>query len=448
MAGLSGDSGKTFVTLGVLRALVRKGLQATGFKKGPDFIDAAWIGRACGRPGRNLDTFFMDDPAIGSILQRGCRGSQVAVIEGNRGLFDGLDAQGSHSTAELSRRLRCPVVLVVDTTKTTRTVAALVAGCRALDPELDLQGVILNRVATHRQERVIRQAVEEATGLEVLGAVPRSEQGGLISRHLGLITADEEDRRDDLLDALAELIAESIDLDRLLAIAATASPLEGLAAPQRDASGGRAFRVGVLRDRAFSFYYPENLELLEEAGAELVAISPLQAEVLPEIDALYAGGGFPEVHARLLSENRSFRESLKSRAAAGLPIWAECGGLMYLARTLSWGAESYPMAGVLPLDVEQMERPQGHGYVEGEVEGSNPFLESGRRLRGHEFHYSRPCGPAPLQTVLRLDRGTGIGGGRDGFCYRSVLASYTHLHALSVQGWEESWRRAACGGRA
>lgn len=448
IAGLSGDSGKTFVTLGVLRALVRRGLQVAGFKKGPDFIDAAWIGRASGRPGRNLDTFLMDAAALSSTLRRGSAGSRVVLIEGNRGLFDGLDARGSHSTAELAKKLRTPVVLVVNTTKTTRTVAALVAGCRALDPDLDLRGVILNRVATHRQEQVIRQAVLDATGLEVLGAVPRVDETGLISRHLGLVTADEENRGDDVLDGLAGLMEEHVDIDRLMTIATTARPLTCAAARPVCSPGGDRIRVGVLRDRAFSFYYQENLELLEEAGAELVPVSPLEAEELPEIEALYAGGGFPEVYARRLSENRSFRESLRRRAEQGLPIWAECGGLMYLARTLCWGQDSFPMVGALPIEIEQMKRPQGHGYVEGEVEAANPFLEPGTRLRGHEFHYSRTSSDSDLQTVLRLQRGTGLGGGRDGLCYRSVLASYTHLHALSIDGWGKAWVHAAGGGAA
>ncbi len=446
VAGLSGDSGKTFVTLGILRALVRRGLPVAGFKKGPDFIDAAWIGRASGRPGRNLDTFLMDSAALLSTLQRGSMGTRVAVIEGNRGLFDGLDPQGSHSTAELAKTLRTPVVLVVNTTKTTRTVAALVAGCRALDPDLDLQGVILNRVATCRQEQVIRQAVLDATGLEVLGAVPRLDETGLISRHLGLVTVDEEDRDDDVLDRLADLMEKHVDIDRLLGVAATARPLEHSEIRRGSPPTGHRVRVGVLRDRAFSFYYQENLELLEEAGAQLVAVSPLETYELPEIDALYAGGGFPEVYARRLSENRAFRDSLRRRAEEGLPIWAECGGLMYLARTLRWGQESFPMVGALPIDIEQMKRPQGHGYVEGEVEAANPFLKPGTRLRGHEFHYSRTSSETDLQTVLRLQKGTGIGGGRDGLCYRSVLASYTHLHALSVDGWGEAWLRAASGG--
>ena len=447
VAGLSGDSGKTFVTLGVLRALVRRGLPVAGFKKGPDFIDAAWIGRACGRPGRNLDTFLMDPSALGGALLKGVRGCRAALIEGNRGLFDGFDSAGSHSTAELAKQLRSPVVLVVNTTKTTRTVAALVAGCLALDPDLDLQGVILNRVGTRRQERVIRQAVRDATGLEVLGAVPRIDETGLISRHLGLVTVEEEDREAEVLDHLADLVEQSVDVDALLRIAAGAGSLEFSARRSAPSPASRRVRVGVLKDRAFSFYYQENLEELEEAGAELVPISPLEAEELPDVDALYAGGGFPEVYARRLSENGSFRDSLRRRAEAGLPIWAECGGLMYLARHLSWGSETYPMSGVLPVDIEQMERPQGHGYVEGEVEGANPFLTPGMQLRGHEFHYSRFASNPELETVLRLRRGTGVGGGRDGLCYRSVLASYTHLHALSFEGWGASWIRVTGGGK-
>ena len=436
VAGLSGDSGKTLVTLGVAAALRARGVDVAPFKKGPDYIDAAWLGAATGRPGRNLDTFLQGPEALDAVLARGASAG-LALVEGNRGLFDGVDAAGTHSTAELAKQIGAPVVLVVDVTKTTRTVAAMVLGCRALDPDVPLAGVVLNRVATARQERVIRDALEQAGGPPVLGAVPRVDGDPLPGRHLGLVTAAEHPGTQDAIAAAARLVEAHVDLDRLLEIAGTAPAVD---LREREAPAkGSPVRIGVLRDEAFSLYYPENLEALEELGAELVCFSALAGDPLPEADALYIGGGFPELHAPRLAANRGLREALRTAVADGLPVYAECGGLMYLARELVTDGVSHPMSGVLDLVIEQTPRPHGHGYAEGTVERANPFFERGARLRGHEFHYSRVRGgPHAAMTVLGLDRGTGIGEGRDGIVAGRggcVWASYLHLHALGTPAW-------------
>jgi cobyrinic acid a,c-diamide synthase len=435
VAGLSGDAGKTLVCLGLTRALRARGLRVAAFKKGPDFIDAAWLGAAAGRPGRNLDTFLMPRTAILTSVARAAATADVAVVEGNRGLFDGVDARGSHSTAELAKVIGAPVVLVVDATKVTVTVAALVLGCRALDPELPIAGVILNRVATPRHERVIREALANI-GVAVLGAVPRLEDLQLPSRHLGLVTVAEHPAAEGAVAALGEAVARHVDLDAILSVARGATVLEcgdDAAAP---ASAGTRTRVGVFRDSAFMFYYPENLEALAAAGAECVDLSPLRDTGLPEVDLIYAGGGFPEVHAAELSANRPFREALAGRIANGLPVWAECGGLMYLARTLVADGVAYPMAGTLPLVITFTGKPKGHGYVVARVDGSNPFLPENTILRGHEFHYSQVNeGADRVRTVLALERGTGLGAGRDGVVQGSSFASYTHVHALGTPEW-------------
>jgi cobyrinic acid a,c-diamide synthase len=445
IAGLAGDTGKTLVCLGLIRAWRARGRRVAPFKKGPDFIDAAWLGLAAGRPGRNLDTFLMPEAAIARSLTQASVCADLAVIEGNRGLFDGLDARGSHSTAALARATGTPVVLVVDTTKVTRTVAALVAGCRALDPALPLGGVILNRVGTSRQEALIREAVVSETGLPVLGAIPRLTGEELPSRHLGLVTPAEHPRAQEALEHAARAVSEHVDLEALEGLAQQAPPLaEEPSEPARPR--GPRLKVGVLKDRAFSFYYPENLEALEAAGAELVPISPLSAAELPEIAALYAGGGFPEEHAAELSANRGFREVLARRIAEGLPVWAECGGLMYLARELVREGKRYPMVGAVPVTVEQTPQPQGHGYVVASVDAANPFLPRGTRLRGHEFHYSRLQGEGVCEpTLLRLERGVGLGQGRDGIRVGNVVAMYTHLHALGTPEWASGMMHAAAG---
>jgi cobyrinic acid a,c-diamide synthase len=437
IAGLSGDSGKTMVALGLARALTGRGLTVSPFKKGPDYIDAAWLGAATGLPGRHLDTYLMPPEALGESLRRGSA-ADLLLVEGNRGLFDGFDADGTHSTAELAKLLAAPVVLVVDVTKMTRTVAALVMGCRVLDPDVNLAGVVLNRVGTARQERVIREAIRRSYGPPVLGAIPRIEDDPLPGRHLGLVTAAEHPRREEAIRRSTELVGAHVDLDTVIDTGRTAPPVS---LPDRDPlRAGPAVRLGVFRDEALSFYYPGNLEALEEVGATLIDVSPLHERTLPEVDGLYFGGGFPEVHVERLAGNHEMRDAVRTAAAAGMPIYAECGGLMYLAKELIVDGASYPMTGVLDLVVEQTARPQGHGYVDAEVDRPNPFFEPGSRLRGHEFHYSRVVAGRDVgASTLRLHRGMGVGAARDGLVQGRIWASYMHLHALGVPSWVDSF---------
>lgn len=452
IAGLSGDGGKTLISLGLARSLTRRGYSVATFKKGPDYIDPAWLAAASGNPCRNLDTFLMDEGAIGRATSA-ASAADVLLVEGNRGLFDGADADGTHSTAELAKLLGSPVLLVVDCTKVTRTVAALVLGCQQLDRTLNLAGVILNHVATSRQELVIREAIEDACRIPVLGAMPRLRgDDPLPSRHLGLVTAVEHPRRDEAIDRAADAVARYVELDRVMAVARTAVPAD---LPTRAApAAGALARIGYFRDEAFSFYYPENLEGLRSSGAELTAVAPASDSTLPEVDGLYIGGGFPEVHATRLASNRGFADSLRRAVKRGLPVYAECGGLMYLSRELRVAGVAHEMSGVLDLVVEQMTSPQGHGYEVGTIDRDNPFHRRGCELRGHEFHYSRVVGGADLgQTVVCVDRGTGAGGGRDGVCVGSVWASYLHLHGGATPDWADGFldlardhRRTRSGG--
>jgi cobyrinic acid a,c-diamide synthase len=442
VAGLAGDTGKSLVALGLVRAFARSGRRVAPFKNGPDFIDAAWLGAAAGAPGRNLDTWLMSPVAVAGSLRRAARGADLALVEGKRGLFDGVDERGSHSTAQLAKLLGAPVVLVVNAAKVTRTVSALVLGCRALDPGLDLAGVILNRVGTTRQEDVIRRALAADVGLPVLGAIPRLEGGVLPSRHLGLVCAAEHPEPEAVLEGLADAVARHLDVEAVWAHAAAAGALPDALAPEPPRARRRV-RIGVLRDAAFSFYYPENLEALEGAGAELVFVSPLADRELPSIDALYAGGGFPEEHAAALAANGSLRSALGAAVSAGLPVWAECGGLMYLARALRRDGREHPMVGALPVVVEHTPRPQGHGYAAATVDRPNPFFPLGTRLLGHEFHHSRIAGAPAVDTALALERGAGLGRGREGLVAGNVVATYLHLHALGTPSWAPSLVQAA-----
>lgn len=441
VAGLSGDGGKTLVSLGIGRALGGRGRVVQGYKKGPDYIDAAWSTAATGRPCRNLDPYLMEDGAIGRAVAA-AGDADLLLVEGNRGLFDGVDAAGSHSTATLAKHLGAPVLLVVNVTKTTRTAAAVVLGCLHLDPDLNLAGVILNRVGTSRQEGVVREAVETATGVPVVGAIPRIKgEDPLPDRHLGLVTAVEHPRREEAIDRAAAVVAEHVDLDRVERLAAEAPPVEIEVAEVRP---GRArVTIGFFSDQAFSFYYPENLESLEAAGARLVAVSPFVDSDLPGVDGLYIGGGFPEVHASRLADNRGFADSIRARVAEGMPVYAECGGLMYLAREIRVDDVVHPMSGILDLTIEQTGRPQGHGYETVVVDRPNLFFPVGAEIRGHEFHYSKiSSGNDQLHAVAKVTRGMGTGDGRDGIVVGNVWASYLHVHASATPDWAEGFLAA------
>jgi cobyrinic acid a,c-diamide synthase len=442
IAGTGGDSGKTLVTLSILCALRRRGLSPVAFKKGPDFIDAAWLGWAAGRPATNLDTFLMGTGEVEASFAWGAGAGDMSLVEGNRGLIDGMDAGGTHSTAVLAGTLGAPVVLVVPITKVTATAAAWVEGCRRLAPQADVRAVILNRVAGERHGRVAAEAVE-SLGVRVVGRVPRLRgPEPLPDRHLGLVTPEEHGRLEGMRDRLAGIAEDHVDLDAILELARSAPDLAEPPAPP--AAEPEAVRVGVLRDSAFTFYYPDNLEALERAGARIVEVSALSDASLPEVDALVIGGGFPETHARRLARNEALRADVQRAAGAGLPVYAECGGLMYLARALHWKDGSYPMAGVLPFDVVMHDRPRGHGYASATVDRPNPFFEEGTELRGHEFHYSSPADVPPgVDTAYRVERGTGLGDGRDAASCKNVLAAYIHLHARGCPEWAPGVVRAA-----
>lgn len=449
IAGSGGDSGKTIVCLGLLAAWKEAGLPLRAFKKGPDFIDAAWLGWAAGGPGRNLDTYMMGpDRARAAFLARAA-GDGLNLIEGNRGLLDGLDARGGHSSAALARLLDCPAVLVVNATKMTATAAAVAAGCRQLAPEVRLAGVILNQVGGARHEQVAREAVEALAGLPVLGALPRLDGQLLVSRHLGLVPPAEHHPAEQMRRLLADALRRHVDLDRLLEIARGAPPLEAPSAADAAATPRAHVRIGYFSDSAFSFYYPENLEALAAAGAALAPVSSLRDARLPDIDALYIGGGFPETHTEQLGANGSLLRDVREAARDGLPIYAECGGLMYLAESLEWQGERVPLAGALPLRVRMHDRPQGHGYCHAVVDAPNPLFAAGTELRGHEFHYSSITGGAAgLRTAYAVRKGRGSIGERDGIVQDNLMASYLHLHALGTPQWAPGLVQAAAARRA
>ncbi len=447
IAGLQGGGGKTFVSLGLVAAWRKRGFSVAPFKKGPDYIDASWLSTAADRPCRNLDAFLMEPQTVLRSFIDNAAGCDVAVIEGNRGLFDGMDAHGTYSTAELAKFLQTPIVLTVDCTKSTRTVAALVLGCQRLDPEAPIRGVVLNRVSGARHESVIRQAVEDICGIPVVGVIPRIPRDFLPERHLGLVPPPEHGRLREVISQITESAERYLDLDAIWSLALQAPRLEfpGPAPAVRESARHDGVRVGVFRDAAFQFYYPENLEALVREGAELIEISPLRDSRLPELDGLYIGGGFPETLAPTLAENSEFLGSVRRAAESGLPVYAECGGAVFLGGKLRFEGREYSMAGALPVDFAFRTKPKGHGYAELEVVEENPFLPVGTTMRGHEFHYTcmETSTAEDLKFAFKVHRGYGFDGERDGLCRHNVLASYTHVHALGVESWAPSMVRAA-----
>jgi cobyrinic acid a,c-diamide synthase len=421
-----------------------QGLRVSVFKKGPDYIDSAWLGAIGGTTCRNLDTYMVEPEVVRARFFRSADGSDVALLEGNRGLFDGKDARGTHSTAELSRLLRAPVILVVNASKRTRTAAALVHGCRTYEPDLRLGGVILNNVGGNRHQRVITESME-MSGIPVLGCLGKLGGTSAIipGRHLGLVPPDEQGGREALVAGLLELARNSLDINAILDVARSAEAVD-IDLPELPRRKDTNLRIGYFRDSAFSFYYPENIEALEQQGAKLIAISSISDQRLPDVHGLYIGGGFPETHADLLSSNRSLASEVRDASERGMPIYAECGGLIYLCRSLQWKGITYQMSGVFPIDLMMSSRPAGHGYTKCRVDRANPFFASGEIVMGHEFHYSHPVqSSVSTPTCMQVEEGTGLGGNRDGLLHRSSLASYTHIHADSVPRWSERFVESA-----
>lgn len=432
------SSGKTTVTLGLSAALRSRGLAVQPFKKGPDYIDPMWLSEAAGRSCRNLDAYLMGEENLGRVFAQAALQADLSLIEGNTGLFDSVDVEGRGSTAALAKQLHAPVVLIVDCHGLNRGVAPLLQGYRQFDPDLPLAGVILNRVSGTRHETKLRTAIEQYCGIDILGVLPTLPQITIPERHLGLLPTKEDPACRAVIHAAAEAMAQHLDLDRLCTLAEQAPPLF-FTPLQAQTLTPPTVRIGLAMDPAFTFYYPENLEALRAAGADLVPFSPMRDPHLPSVDGLYLGGGFPEVYMEALEANRALREEIRLAIEAGLPVYAECGGLMYLARRIAWKGEVREMVGALPCDVQMTAEPQGHGYVEFAETGRSswPSFSGGNsgRLRGHEFHHSRIVNLGDVEFAYHVTRGQGIDGRHDGILYRRVIASYAHLHSAGTPQW-------------
>jgi cobyrinic acid a,c-diamide synthase len=439
------SSGKTTVSTALAAAFAAEAWRVQCFKKGPDYIDPMWLTLASGRSCRNLDPYLQGWEEIEALFQRTAQGADLAIVEGNKGLHDGLAIDGSNSSAALARHLQLPVVLVLDARGMTRGIAPLLLGQQAFDREVKIAGVILNRVSGARHEAKLRAVIERYTEVPVLGALGQDARLEILERHLGLMPSNECKEAQGRVAAMAQAVAAAVDLGRLREIAAAAPALPPLVAraPAAAPATRAALRVGIARDAAFGFYYPDDLEALEAAGCQLVFFDALRDPNLPDVDGLFLGGGFPESFLFELEANAGLRGDIRRAIERGLPVYAECGGLMYLAQSLEWRGRSARMVGALPGVAVMHEKPVGRGYVHLRASAQHPWAgeaAGAALIRAHEFHYSSLENlPADCVFAYEVARGHGIDGRHDGLLVHNVLASYTHRRNAGTDAWAQQF---------
>jgi len=453
IAGLKGGCGKTTLSIGLIRLLKKNGFKVASFKKGPDYIDSAWLSKAAGNKCYNLDLFMISSDKLLLSFIHHAKDSDIGVIEGNRGIYDGVDVEGSCSTAELARLLKAPIVIVVDCKKSTRTIAALIKGVQFFEKDLNISGVILNNLSGVRHESIVRKAIEMYTDCKVVGAIKKFKKQYMLQKHLGLIPPEQYSEVEQTIESLAEEIKESVDINKIKEIANKGEPLFLKTLPtlfyieSELVKKARGLKIGIIKDKAFQFYYPENIDILEKYGIEVIEINAILQRNLPKIDLLYIGGGFPERCADLLSKNMEFINSLRSAIINGLPVYAECGGLMYLGKTIEYENKIFPMLGILPLNFKMQPFPVAHGYTIVKVIEKNPFFKKNTILKGHEFHYSEIINydKKDIRFCFKMQRGIGMINKYDGICYGKIFGTYTHLHCLSSPEWVKGIISVASG---
>lgn len=439
VAGGASGSGKTTVSIGLMAALKRRGLTVQPFKAGPDYIDPIHHSIVCGRPSYNLDTWMMGADGVRDAYVRIMSGADVGVIEGVMGLYDGKDGSNEEgSTAHLAKVLDIGVILVIDACRMARSIAALVSGFESFDPGVKIAGVILNRVGSERHFAILKEALEKYCRAKVIGYMPHVEDVIIPERHLGLVIPDENTLEGDhtVIERLVTLIEKYIDLGEVLKlrteITTGGSDEVVFSTPSQISDPPR---IAVAYDSAFCFYYPQNLDILRSLGAEIAFFSPMTSKSLPEqTTGIYFGGGYPELYAHSLEANSPLRNEIRDFAMKGMPVYAECGGLMYLGKYLSdMGGKTFEMAGVFPWTSKMFPKLRSLGYREVTAREMCPFLEKGQKIRGHEFHYS------DITPVKETGRAYRITGGKgwfeEGYLYMNTLASYVHLHFASNPGF-------------
>jgi len=445
------SSGKTTITIGLLSALKNKGLIVQPFKKGPDYIDPLWHGSASGKPCYTLDFNTMAQDEILQLVARKMNGCDISLIEGNKGLYDGLDLDGSNSNAAIAKLVKAPVILVLDTRGMTRGIAPLILGYQSFDPDINIAGVILNQLGGSRHEGKLRSVIEHYTDVCVLGAVHKDKRLEIVERHLGLMPSNEDGEAQKKVTAIGEIISSQVDLDKIITISQqqTANKLDTFIPLATSVQTKKTIlRLAYINDSAFGFYYPGDLEALQAAGAELIEVNSLKDTQLPDnIDGLFIGGGFPEERREELQANQLFRQAVYNAIENGLPTYAECGGLMFLCRNIISGNEQFPMVGIIPADAKMEATPQGRGLIrfsETELmpwpcDSTSSTAKSDTNstvISAHEFHYSHLINISkPLNYAYKIHRGSGIDGEHDGIVYKNLLACYAHLQDSRQNHW-------------
>lgn len=428
------SSGKTTLTLGLAAALKARGHTVQPFKKGPDYIDPLWHGMAAGRRSYNLDFHMMSRVEINACFSQASADARISLIEGNKGLYDGLDLDGGNSNAALAKQLDAPVVLVIDARGMTRGVAPLILGYQAFDPSVKIAGIILNQLGGSRHEAKLRAVIEHYTDAKVIGAVQFDPDLHIAERHLGLVPANEAATAHARIATVANAVAAQVDLARLIAVA-DAAPAWSVTPTPATAATGEPVRIAIAQDAAFGFYYGEDLDAFAAAHAEIVPFDALHDTVLPEADGLVIGGGFPEMCMDALSDNTALRADIRAKIEAGLPTYAECGGLIYLSKSLTYQGTRREMVGIVPGDTVMHARPVGRGYARLAPSGDAPWDEQAV-ISAHEFHYSSLDNlPDNVRYAYRVERGYGIDGKRDGYLAHNLLAGYVHRRGAGPQGW-------------
>ena len=446
------SAGKTTVSLGIIHNLVEDGVSIQSFKKGPDYIDPMWLKLASGNDCYNLDPYLMGDKGCLDSFTNNIHKSEMALIEGNHGLHDGMSMDGSDSTSGLANLLKTPVLLVLDSRGMNRGAAAIVTGMQKMFPQPDIAGVVLNHVRSSRQEEKQKAAIEKFCGVPVIGAIPVDEAVSIPERHLGLTTVEETGNARKIIRHAGELIANYCDMNAIQSIYNNATPLKIQPKKAPQLANKQSVKIGVFHDSAFCFYYPENLEGLRYNGAELLFIDALNDNLLPDLDGLYIGGGFPESFFEELSANRKLLSEVKERVRSGIPVYAECGGLIYLCESALYKGKKYPLAGVLPFEIGFQKKPVGYGYLTLKSRCRSKWFDENALVKAHEFHYSKPILAGSSKLISKLAgtspgeryqfnvvRGYGIDGKQDGFLQHNLFASFAHLHASANPQWAKGF---------
>lgn len=430
------SSGKTIVSLGLAAAFKQQSLAVQAFKKGPDYIDSIWLTKASGNPCYNLDFYNMSADEIQQCYAQHAALDDISIVEGNKGLFDGMNVAGGDANADLAKLLNIPVILVMDSTGITRGIAPLVNGYQAFDKDVRIAGIILNKIAGDRHQSKLIQALEYYTDIPVLGSIRRSSELLITERHLGLMPANECEKSQMLIAKIATHITEQVDLDKIMQL--NQSP--EITPPPTVINAAKTMTVAVAKDRSFGFYYPDDIAEFARLGVELIYFDTLKDSHLPKADGLFIGGGFPEMQLQSLGNNQSLMADIKTKIQAGLPTYAECGGLMYLSRQITFEGKKYPLVGVIEADTIITDKPIGRGYVQLVPTTDHPWQGVANHIYAHEFHYSKLENIANnTHYAYQVKRGMGINGKYDGILTDNLLATYTHLRSVGNNNWVQQF---------